>query len=135
MEQRYAQIEKEALGIMWACERLQNYLIGRSFYVHTDHKHLIPLLSSKSLDELPVRIQRFRMHLMRFDFTISHVPGKSLILADVLSCFPLQQSRETLIFLGNLICMLTRLFVNFPQMRKDWYRFEIAREVILCVDR
>ena len=70
-EQRYAQIEKEALGITWACERLQNYLLGHSFHVETDHKPLVPLLSTKNLEELPLRVQRFRMRLMRFDFTIS----------------------------------------------------------------
>ena len=52
-EQRYAQIEKEALGITWASERFADYLIGLKFHIHTDHKPLVPLLSSKYLDELP----------------------------------------------------------------------------------
>ena len=49
-EQRYAQIEKEALGITWACERFKDFLIGKQFHIHTDHKPLIPLLSHKTLD-------------------------------------------------------------------------------------
>ena len=32
MEQRYAQIEKEALGITWACERFKDFLIGKQSY-------------------------------------------------------------------------------------------------------
>ena len=60
-----------------------------TFHCETDHKPLIPLLSTKNLDELPPRIQRFRMRLMRYHFTISHVPGKSLIIADTLSRAPL----------------------------------------------
>ena len=64
-EQRYAQIvEKEALGMTWACERFQDYLLGMRFHVETDHKLLVPLLSSKHLDELPIRVQRFRLRLM-----------------------------------------------------------------------
>ncbi len=81
-EQRYAQIEKEALAITWACERFSDYLIGADFHVETDHKPLVPLLSTKLLDELPLRVQRFRMRLMRFTFTISHTPGKDLVTAD-----------------------------------------------------
>ena len=59
--------------------------------METDHKPLVPLFSTKLIDELPVRIQRFRMRLLRFDFTISHVPGKSLMTADTLSRTPLDK--------------------------------------------
>lgn len=87
-EQRYAQIEKEALALTWACERFADYLIGIKFHIETDHKPLVPLLSTKLLDELPIRVQRFRMRLLRYDFTISHTPGKELGTADVLSRAP-----------------------------------------------
>ena len=88
-EQRYAQIEKEAVALTWACERFQDYLVGLEFHVQTDHKPLVPLFSSKLLDDLPLQIQRFRMRLMRFSFTISHVPGKELSTADALSRAPI----------------------------------------------
>ena len=55
-EEKYAQIEKEALGIMWACERFNEYLVGMRFRVKTDHKPLLPLLGAKNLEELPARI-------------------------------------------------------------------------------
>ena len=87
-EQKYAQIEKEALGITWACERFGEYLIGMNFEVQTDHKPLVSLLGAKNLEELPARIQRFRMRLMRFTFTITHIPGKDLTIADTLSRAP-----------------------------------------------
>ena len=53
-EQRYAQIEKEALAFTWACERFSDYLLGLTFRIQTDHKPLVPLFSSKNLDELPL---------------------------------------------------------------------------------
>ena len=71
-----------------ACERFSDYLIGNSFHVQTDHKPLVSLLSSKPLDALPVRIQRFRMRLLRFMYTVSYIPGKELTLADALSRAP-----------------------------------------------
>ena len=58
----------------------------------TDHKQLVPMLSTKRLDEPPVRIQRFRMRMMRFQFLITHVPGKALTTADALSRAPLTQT-------------------------------------------
>ena len=87
-EQRYAQIEKEALAFTWACERLSDYLIGLSFRIQTDHKPLVPLFSSKHLEELPIRVQRFRLRMMRFQFSICHVPGKDFTIADTLSRAP-----------------------------------------------
>ncbi|CAC5416848.1 unnamed protein product [Mytilus coruscus] len=78
-EQRYAQIEKEALALTWAFEKFSNYLLGKKFNLETDHKPLVPLLSSKGIAELPPRIQKIpNARLLRFDFTIEHVPGKRI---------------------------------------------------------
>ena len=38
VERRYSQTEREALGIVWACERLHTYLCGTDFEILTDHK-------------------------------------------------------------------------------------------------
>ena len=65
-EFNYAQIEKEAFAATWACERFQRYLLGMHFKLETDHKPLVPLLSTESLDKIPIRAQRFRLCLMRF---------------------------------------------------------------------
>ena len=88
-EQRYAQIEKEALALTWACDRLNQYLLGSKFILETDHKPLVPLLSSKNLDELSVHIQRFLLQIMCYSYDIRHVPGKELTTADYLSRSPL----------------------------------------------
>ena len=88
MEKRYAQIEKEALVVTWACSKFSNYILGRPFLIETDHKPLVPILSTKHLDDLPPRILRFRLRLARFSYTIEHVPGKLLYTADALSRAP-----------------------------------------------
>ena len=94
-ECRYAQVEKEALALTWACEKFSNYLIGTKFHIETDHKPLVPLLSTKDLSDVPPRILRFRLRLMRFHFTISHTAGKNLFSADALSRAPLSNSEES----------------------------------------
>ena len=87
-ERRYAQIEKEALAVTWACEKFADYILGCSFATETDHKPLVPLLNSKCLNMLPPRVLRFRLRLTRFDFVVSHAPGKQLYTADTLSRAP-----------------------------------------------
>lgn len=42
-QQRYAQIEKELLAVVFACEQFYYYICGRSIVVETDHKPLIGL--------------------------------------------------------------------------------------------
>ena len=89
-ETRYAQIEKEALAITWACEKFSTYILGKHISIGTDHKPIIPLLGCKHLDNLPPRVLRFRLRLMRFSYSIQHVPGKLLYAADTLSRAPLR---------------------------------------------
>lgn len=74
-EQRYAQIEKEALT--WACERFSDYLVGLKFTIETNHKPLVPLFSYKNLDELQLRVQRFRMRMIRFVFSMSVIADRA----------------------------------------------------------
>ena len=84
-EKRYAQIEKEALAITWACEKFSNYILGKKIQLETDHKPLVPLLGAKDLHSLPPRVLRFRLRLNRFHYEIAYVPGKLLTTADTLS--------------------------------------------------
>lgn len=84
-ECRYAMIEKEALAVTWACEKFDYYLVGRQFEVETDHKPLVSLLGEKDLSKLPLRVQRFKMRMLRYSYEIFHTPGVSMFLADMLS--------------------------------------------------
>ena len=87
-ERGYAQIEKEALAVTWACTKFTDYLLGSKFLIETDHKPLVPLLNTKHLDCLPPRIIRFRLRLAKYDYTVVHIPGKLLYAADALSRAP-----------------------------------------------
>ena len=85
-EQRYAQVEKEALAMTWTCEKFADFLVGMSeFTIETDHKPLLALMKTKLLDELTPRIQRFRMRMMRFTYNVVYTAGKNLATADALS--------------------------------------------------
>ena len=86
-EQRHVQIEKEALAVTWACKCFRDYLVGKLLQLQTDHKHLVPLLGTKDIDSLPPRIQRFRMSLMQFHYSIVHVLGNELSTAGNMMLF------------------------------------------------
>ena len=87
IELRYSQIEREALGCVWAVERLHNYLFGIQFTILTDNKPLSSMLNPFSNNILPPRIQRLSWRLHQYNFTIEHISGKAN-LADSLSRLP-----------------------------------------------
>ena len=62
-EKRYSQIEKDALALVWACEKLSDYVIGKAIFLETDHKPLLPLLGKTNLDCLSPLVLRFRIRL------------------------------------------------------------------------
>ena len=58
--------------------------------LETDHKPLIQLLGQKLLDQLHLRVQRFRLRLMRYSYDITYVPQKNLHTAYALSRAPIE---------------------------------------------
>jgi len=85
-ERQDAQIEKECLAAVWACEQFELYLVGReTFTLCADHNPLVPRVNTKDLSETPLRCQRMLMRLMRFKPKAIHTPGKDMIVTDTLS--------------------------------------------------
>ncbi len=127
-ERRYAQIEKEALPTTWACEKLSNYVLGRHFQIETDHKPLVPLLSTKHLDDLPSRI---RLRLNRFQYSTQHVPGKYMYTIDTLSRAPNAVAGDDDISLqGEVETFIAAVAVNLPASseRLEVYRMSQNRD-------
>ena len=137
-EERYAQIEKESLAFTWACERFSDYLIGLRFHIYTDHKPLVPLFSTKHLEELRVRVQRFKLRMMRFNFTISHVPGKQLTIADMLSRAPTETSdnydhkldQESQAFVNSVIESLPASEQQLQRIQQSQQNDRVCKQII-----
>ena len=90
-EKRYAVIEKEALASTWACEKFSDYVLGLKFILETDHRPLVPLLSSTELSKMPTRVLRFRLRLMRYAPEMKYVQGTHQQTADALSRAPVDK--------------------------------------------
>lgn len=83
-EQRYAQIEKEMLAIVFGAERFHQYVYGREVNVESDHKPL-EVIMKKPLSSAPARIQRLLMRLQKYQVNVQYKPGKEMHIADALS--------------------------------------------------
>ncbi|XP_022099493.1 uncharacterized protein LOC110984016 [Acanthaster planci] len=83
-EQRYANIERELLAVVFGCTRFHTYLYGAKFVVESDHKPL-ENIQHKSLANTPPRLQRMMLRLQPYDFTIIYKPGRDMVLADAMS--------------------------------------------------
>ncbi|KAL5479489.1 hypothetical protein EMCRGX_G023016, partial [Ephydatia muelleri] len=90
-EAKYAQIEREALAIIFAIKKFHQYLYGKEFILVTDHKPLCKLFGH--MDGIPslaaARIQRWALLLSAYQYRIEYVPGSENYCADCMSRLPL----------------------------------------------
>ena len=77
VERWHSQTEKEALAIVWVCEKFHGFLYGKDFVMVTDHKPLETLYSPKS--KLPARIERWALILQPYRFKVVHKPGPQVV--------------------------------------------------------
>ena len=83
-EEGYAQIEKEALAILFGCTKFEHYIYGKRINVQTDHKPL-ETIYKKPISKAPKRLQRIMLAKQHFNLNVRYVPGKYVVLADALS--------------------------------------------------
>ena len=90
-ERNYAQIEKEALALIFGVSKFHQFLYGRRFTLVTDHKPLKTILGSKN--KIPplaaARMQRWALTLSAYVYDIEFRPTGKHENADGLSRRPL----------------------------------------------
>ena len=84
-KQTYAQIEKELLAIVFACEKFDQYIFGRSdVVIESDHKPLETIFK-KVINSSPKRLQGMQLHLQNYDIQVEYRKCTTMFLADTLS--------------------------------------------------
>ena len=83
-EQRYSNIERELLAVVFALERLNHYTAGYRVKVETDHEPLTSIWK-KPKSSTSSRFQRSLLRLLQYDIDIHYLPGKKNVITDALS--------------------------------------------------
>ena len=71
-EKNYAQIQKEALSTVVRVKKFRQYLLGRKFKLHTDHKPLLSIFHpQKRIPEVVAsRLQHWAITLSTYDYEV-----------------------------------------------------------------
>ena len=124
-EQNYAQIQKEALGIVYGVRKFRQYLLGRKFKLYTDHKPLLTIFHpQKGIPEIAAsRLQRWAVTLSAYDYEVHFQPSTNYGNADALSRLPLDQDQDWVDDAEEIVCtvetqQLDELPVTDKEIRK-----------------
>jgi len=90
VEQRYCQMEREAVGVVWAFEKNHLILIGCEFDLYTDNAAVQAVLDNP-YSTPTARIRRLALRLLPYKFRVHHIKGAGNI-ADYQSRNPVESS-------------------------------------------
>ena len=122
-QQRYAQIEKETLAIVYGVQNFHQYIHGRTTDDETDPK-LLQYILNKPLHEATLRLQKMMLILQRYELKVKYVPGSEPSVADALSRAYLEETKESLI--SDLEVNEVQLTPHLPISRKRYCAFQQA---------
>ena len=86
-QEKYAQIEKELLAVVFGCAKFAENIVGGDVTVESDNKPLEAIMKKPiCLHVAPLRLQRMLVQLQRFPrINVVYKRGENLLLADALS--------------------------------------------------
>ena len=93
VELKYSQTERQALAVVWGCERMHLFLYGADeFDIHTDHKAL-EVIYNKPFSKPAARIERWQLRLQNYSFRVIHRSGSDNP-SDYMSQHPAQHESD-----------------------------------------
>ncbi len=132
-ESRYAMIELELLAIVWAATiKCSTFLLGNRFTLVTDHKPLIPILNSYTLDMIEnPRLRTLKEKLGWYSFEAVWKSGAKNYIPDALSRAPINKPKPEDCFHDELNTALGNIV---KRIQVDLHPEELQDPVILNLE-
>ena len=110
-EQKYAQLDKEGLAIIYGVKKFHYYIFGKKITITSDHKPLQHLFAeNQPISQLAsARIQRCALTLSAYEYTIAYKPGDQHANADSLSQLPLPEQPAQIEQPADIVLLLETL--------------------------
>ena len=137
VEQRYSQTCRDATAVVYACERLHQYLYNSDFTLLSDHLPLKTIFGNPSA-KLPVRLERLSLRLQPYRFTFGHVAGKHNP-SDYYSRHTVDQpgddsadvAEQYVAFIANS-CVLK--FMTLAEIASETLNDPVMSQIIKCIE-
>ena len=134
VEQRYSQLEREALAILFGCECFRLYLLGSQFTVVTDHKPLVPIFRNPHVTP-SARVEGWLLRLQSYNFTVEYSPGKTNP-SDFMSRNPVstpQHNTQAEAYINFVISSRTPMALSQQELEKESRNDPIITKVISMI--
>ena len=95
-ERNYSNLEREALSVVFGCEKFRKYLLGSTFIIRNDQQPLRKLLAhDKGVPSTcSARLQRWALRLSQFHYKFEYSKGEANVTSDCLSRLPLPETHN-----------------------------------------
>lgn len=142
-EQKYSQIEKEALAIIFGVLKFNQYLFAKKFTLVTDHMPLVAIFGHKR--QIPQfsanRLRRWAVILSNYNYEVQYVPSNKNV-ADALSRLPLENEGNEKKELEDIEINYSLFFsevrdinVNFKLIQAETVKDVVIQRVIAVVNK
>ena len=98
-EKCYSVIEREALATIFGVQKFQQFLLGRHFTLHIDHKLLEVIYGEhQALSKVAANIiSRWQLILGTYDYEVHYLVGSDNVTADMLPRLSAQDTRRSVL--------------------------------------